>query len=37
MTTTLDKIVINKKNDIEKYKKLFTIKDLKKKISLYKN
>ena len=31
MTTTLDKIVINKKNDIQKNKKLFTIKDFKKK------
>ena len=37
MTATLDKIVIDKKIDVEKYKKLFTIDDLKKKISLYKN
>ena len=31
MTATLDKIVIDKKIDVEKYKKLFTIDDLKKK------
>ena len=37
MRNTLEKIIDNKKTSIEKYKKTFTIKDLKKKISSYKN
>ena len=37
MTNTLEKIIIDKKNNIEKYKKSFTIEDLKKKISSNKN
>ena len=37
MSNTLEKIIDNKKTSIEKYKKTFTIKDLKKKISSYKN
>ena len=37
MTNTLEKIIADKKNSIEKYKKSFTIEDLKKKISSYKN
>jgi len=37
MTNTLEKIIADKKNSVEKYKKSFTIKDLKKRISSYKN
>jgi len=37
MTNTLEKIIADKKNNIEKYKNSFAIEDLKKKISLYKN
>jgi len=37
MTNTLKKILIDKKKNIENYKKLFTIENLKKKINLYKN
>ena len=37
MTNTLDKIIKNKKKSIKKYKKTYTIEQLKKKISLYKN
>ena len=37
MTNTLEKIIADKKNSVEKYKKSFTIEDLKKKISSYKN
>ena len=37
MNNTLEKIVAGKKSNIEKYKKIFTIEDLKKKISSYKN
>ena len=37
MTNTLEKIIIDKKNNIEKYKKSFTVEDLKKRISSYKN
>ena len=37
MTNTLEKIITDKKNNIEKYKKSFTVEDLKKKISSYKN
>ena len=37
MTNTLEKIIADKKNSIEKYKKSFTIEDLKKRISSYKN
>ena len=33
MTNTLEKIIADKKNSVEKYKKSFTIEDLKKKIS----
>ena len=37
MTNTLEKIIADKKNSVEKYKKSFTIEDLKKRISSYKN
>jgi len=37
MTNTLEKIIADKKSTIEKYKKSFSVEDLKKKISLYKN
>ena len=37
MTNTLEKIIASKKTYIEEYKKTFTIEDLKKKISSYKN
>ena len=37
MTNTLEKIIADKKNNIEKYKNSFTVEDLKKKISSYKN
>ena len=37
MTNTLDKIVASKKSNIEKYKKVFSIDEIKNKISLYKN
>jgi len=37
MTNILEKIITNKKNNITKYKDSFTIEDLKKKISSYKN
>ena len=37
MTNTLEKIIADKKNSIKKYKKSFTIEDLKKRISSYKN
>ena len=37
MTNTLKKIIADKKNNIEKYKKFFTIEELKKKSSLFKN
>ena len=37
MSNTLEKIIIDKKLSVEKYKKIFTIQDLKKKISSYKN
>ena len=37
MTNTLEKIISDKKNYIENYKKSFTIEDLKKRISLNKN
>ena len=37
MTNTLEKIITDKKNSVEKYKKSFTIEDLKKRISSYKN
>ena len=37
MSNTLEKIVADKKSGIEKYKKSFTIEDLKKKISSYNN
>ena len=37
MTNTLEKIISDKKNNIENYKKSFTIEDLKKRISLNKN
>ena len=37
MSNALEKIITDKKSNIEKYKKSFTIKDLKKKISLYNN
>ena len=37
MSNTLEKIIIDKKISVEKYKKTFTIQDLKKRISSYKN
>ena len=37
MSNTLEKIIIDKKDSLEKYKKSFSIKDLEKKISGYKN
>ena len=37
MTNILEKIIADKKINIEKYKKAFTIEDLKKKIYSYKN
>jgi len=37
MSNTLEKIISDKKKNIEKYKSSFTINDLKKKISSYKN
>ena len=37
MTNTLKKIIADKKNNIEKYKKFFTIEELKKKSFLFKN
>ena len=37
MSNTLEKIISDKKNSVEKYKNSFTIEDLKKKISSYKN
>ena len=37
MSNALEKIIADKKSNIEKYKKSFTIEDLKKKISSYKN
>ena len=36
MTNTLEKIIADKKINIEKYKKAFTIEDLKKKYILIK-
>ena len=37
MSNTLEKIISDKKKNIEKYKSSFTVNDLKKKISSYKN
>ena len=37
MNNTLEKIISDKSNNIEKYKKSYKIEDLKKKVSLYKN
>jgi len=37
MSNILEKIISDKKNSVEKYKNSFTIEDLKKKISSYKN
>ena len=37
MTNILEKIIFDKKTTLEKYKKTFTIEDLKKKISSCKN
>ena len=37
MTNILEKIIADKKNNVEKYKNSFPVKDLKKKISSYKN
>ncbi len=37
MNNALEKIITDKKNNIEKYKKSFTIEELKKKSSLFKN
>ena len=37
MTNTLEKIIADKKSNVEKYKNSFTVKELKKKISSYKD
>ena len=37
MTNTLKKIIADKKSNVEKYKNSFTVKELKKRISSYKN
>ena len=37
MSNTLKKIIVDKKSNVEKYKNSFTVSDLKKKISSYKN
>ena len=37
MTNTLEKIIADKKSNVEKYKNSFTVKELKKRISSYKN
>ena len=37
MNNTLEKIIFDKSSSIEKYKKIYTINDLNKKISSYKN
>ena len=37
MLNVLEKIIVDKKNSLRLYKKLFSIKDLEKKIYLYKN
>ena len=37
MTNTLEKIIADKKSNIEKYKNSFSVEDLKKKISTYNN
>ena len=37
MTNILEKIIADKKSNIENYKKSFSVENLKKKISLYKN
>ena len=37
MINTLEKIIADKKNNIDRFKKSFTIEDLKKKVSSYKN
>ena len=37
MSNTLEKIIADKKSNIEKYKKSYTIENLKNKISSYKS
>jgi len=37
MSNTLKKIIVDKKSNVEKYKNSFTVSDLKKRISSYKN
>ena len=37
MSNTLEKIIADKKSNVEKYKNSFTVKELKKRISSYKN
>ena len=37
MTNILEQIILDKKDNVEKYKSLFSVEDLKKKISSYKN
>tara|TARA_B100000686_G_scaffold4055_1_gene4146 strand:+ start:653 stop:1447 length:795 start_codon:yes stop_codon:yes gene_type:complete len=37
MSNTLEKIIADKKSNVEKYKNSFTVSDLKKRISSYKN
>ena len=37
MTNVLEKIIADKKSNMEKYKNSFSVEDLKKRISSYKN
>ena len=37
MSNTLEKIIADKKSNVEKYKSSFTVENLKRKISSYKN
>ena len=37
MTNALEKIIADKKSNVEKYKNSFSVEDLKKRISSYKN
>ena len=37
MINTLEKIIADKKSNMEKYKNSFSVEDLKKRISSYKN
>ena len=37
MTNALEKIIVDKKSNMDKYKNSFSVEDLKKRISSYKN